>query len=109
MLYGVVFLVRSRSLSSLHLKLDGEVRDSTKAGKSLPWLASEKVNEAKGSHKVAIAKTNSRSSREESLDRLEKENKRSSLEETSMRLKKVTVGKTGRSLWEESGEPFFGN
>ncbi|XWS26774.1 hypothetical protein CRYUN_Cryun26dG0059100 [Craigia yunnanensis] len=82
--------------------------DLTRAGKSLPWLASEKVNEAKVSREVAIAKTNSRSSWEESLDRLEKENNRSSWEETPKRLGKVTVGKTGRSSWEESGESFFG-
>ncbi|XWS17334.1 hypothetical protein CRYUN_Cryun33cG0058500 [Craigia yunnanensis] len=101
-------LVKARSLSSLHSKRVGEDRDLTRAGKSLPWLASEKVNEVKVSHKVAIAKTNSRSSWEESLDRLEKENNRSSWEETPKRLEKVTGGKTGRSSWEESGESFFG-
>ncbi|EOY30651.1 TRNA/rRNA methyltransferase family protein [Theobroma cacao] len=100
--------VRARSLSSLHSKRVAEERDLSRAGKSLRWLASEKVNEAKGSHKVAIGKTNNRSSWEESLDRLAKENNHSSLEEIPKRLEKVTVGNTGQSSWEESGASFFG-
>ncbi|XVE54185.1 hypothetical protein DITRI_Ditri03aG0060300 [Diplodiscus trichospermus] len=101
-------LVRPRCLSSLHLQKGDEDRDLTRAGKSLPWLASDKVDEGKVSHKVATTKSNTRSSWEESLDRLEKENNRSSWEETMKRLEKVTVGKTRRSLWEESSESFSG-
>ncbi|XP_021275684.1 uncharacterized protein LOC110410360 [Herrania umbratica] len=100
--------VWARSLSSLHSKRVREEGDLSRAGKSFRWLASEKVNEAKGSHKVEIGKTNNRSSWEESLDRLAKENNHSSLEEIPKRLEKVTVGKTGQSSWEESGESFFG-
>ncbi|KAL4319756.1 hypothetical protein GQ457_18G001120 [Hibiscus cannabinus] len=74
-------LVRARSLSSLNSKRVGEDRVFTGAGKSLPWLDSGKVNGVKKSQKVAVAKTDGRSSWEESLDRL-KENHRSSLEES---------------------------
>ncbi|XVF88631.1 hypothetical protein PTKIN_Ptkin19aG0066400 [Pterospermum kingtungense] len=77
-------------------------------GKSLPWLGSEKANEAKVSRKVAITKATSRSSWEESLDRLEKENYGSSREETPKRLEKARAGRTGRSSWEESDESVFG-
>ncbi|KAB2072369.1 hypothetical protein ES319_A07G010800v1 [Gossypium barbadense] len=82
-------LVRARSFSSLNSKRVGEDRVFSKAGKALPWLASGEVNRGKGSHKVAIPKTDSRSSWEESLDRLEKENNSS-------------------SYWEESNESFLG-
>ncbi|PPR97617.1 hypothetical protein GOBAR_AA23049 [Gossypium barbadense] len=82
-------LVRARSFSSLNSKRVGEDRVFSKAGKALPWLASGEVNRGKGSHKVAIPKTDSRSSWEESLDRLEKENNSS-------------------SSWEESNESFLG-
>ncbi|KAK8535429.1 hypothetical protein V6N13_081560 [Hibiscus sabdariffa] len=74
-------LVRARSLSSLNSKRVGEDRVFTGAGKSLPWLDSGKVNGVRKSQKVAVAKTDGRSSWEESLDRL-KENHRSSLEES---------------------------
>ncbi|XVE98085.1 hypothetical protein REPUB_Repub03eG0074900 [Reevesia pubescens] len=101
-------LVRARSLSSLNSKRVGEERDLTRVGKSLPWLAAEKVNEPKGSRKAAIPKTNIRSSWEESLDRLEKKNNPSSWDETPKRLEKSMVGKNGRSSLEETGESFFG-
>ncbi|KAE8687539.1 subtilisin-like protease [Hibiscus syriacus] len=73
-------LVRARGLSSLNSERVGEDRVFTGAGKSLPWLDSGRVNGVKKSHKVSVAKTGSRSSWEESLDRL-KENHSSSLEE----------------------------
>lgn len=96
-------LVRGRSLSSLHSKSVGEDGDLT-LGKSLPWLASEKANEVKVSRKVAVVKTTTRSSWEESLDRLAKGNDSSSWEETSKSLEKERIGKPGRSSWEESDE-----
>ncbi|KAH1131919.1 hypothetical protein J1N35_003297 [Gossypium stocksii] len=86
---GLHFHHKARSFSSWNSKRVGEDRVFNKAGKAFPWLASGEVNRGKGSHKVVIAKTDSRSSWEESLDRLEKENNSS-------------------SSWEESNESFLG-
>ncbi|OMO58299.1 tRNA/rRNA methyltransferase, SpoU [Corchorus olitorius] len=57
---------------------------------------------------MAIAKTNTRCSWEESLDRLAKGNNGSSWEELPKRLEKVAVGRNEVSSRKESGESFYG-
>jgi len=87
----------SRSFSQRVDEGSGVVR----VGKSLPWLNSKKVKEAKGLEIGASGKS-SNSYRGESVKRLEKVSGDSSWVNSRKRLEKGTVAETGYSSWEES-------
>ncbi|KAJ6957927.1 hypothetical protein NC653_039787 [Populus alba x Populus x berolinensis] len=87
----------SRSFSQRVDEGSGVVR----VGKSLPWLNSKKLKEAKGLEIGASGK-GSNSSWGESVKRLEKVSGDSSWVNSRKRLEKGTVAETGYSSWEES-------
>ncbi|XP_057998555.1 uncharacterized protein LOC110655092 isoform X2 [Hevea brasiliensis] len=86
-------VLRARSFSSSYSQGIGKGSPALKAGKSLPWLSSDKVEATKGFEKRASANI-SRSHWEESTKRLEKVTTGSSWQESVKRLEKGAVAKT---------------
>jgi len=84
-------LIKAPSFSSSYTQRDGEKNGVLRAGKTLPWLASNRAKEVKWSDKATSAKTS-----------------RSSWEESAKRLEEATTMKSARSSWKESAENFVG-
>ncbi|KAL4651874.1 hypothetical protein ACB092_01G192600 [Castanea dentata] len=95
-------LIRARCFSSSYARKSGEKNDMVRTKKCLPWLASNRAKEVKGSTKT------SRSSWEESAKRLEKVSSKSSWEESAKRLEEATTMRGAHSSWKLSAENFVG-
>lgn len=96
----------ARGFPSSYAQRDGGKKAMGRAGKTLPWLASNRDKEPKGLEKATFTKTTGRSSWEEAAKRLEKVSGRSSWEEAAKSLEETTTIKSAHSSRKVAAENF---